>query len=102
MLLRARAIENQVYVMAPAQFGAHGPTRRSYGHALVVDPWGVILAECSDQEGFALARLDFALPGQAARGAACPDPPPDLTSSRSRRGAVCAFFVPRRALRASG
>jgi len=39
---------------------AHGPTRRSYGHALVVDPWGVIVAECSDEEGFALARLDFA------------------------------------------
>ena len=60
VLLRARAIENQVYVMAPAQIGAHGPTRRSYGHALVVDPWGVIVAECADQEGFALARLDFA------------------------------------------
>jgi predicted amidohydrolase len=60
VLLRARAIENQVYVMAPAQFGAHGPTRRSYGHALVVDPWGVVIAECGDQEGFALARLDFA------------------------------------------
>ena len=60
VLLRARAIENQVYVMAPAQIGAHGPTRRSYGHALVVDPWGVIVAECSDEEGFALARLDFA------------------------------------------
>src|SRR3954462_4747455 len=60
VLLRARAIENQVSVMAPAQIGAHGPTRRSYGHALVVDPWGVIVAECSDQEGFALARLDFA------------------------------------------
>jgi predicted amidohydrolase len=59
VLLRARAIENQVYVMAPAQFGAHGPTRRSYGHALVVDPWGVVIAECGDQEGFALGRLDF-------------------------------------------
>jgi predicted amidohydrolase len=60
VLLRARAIENQVYLMAPAQVGAHGPTRRSYGHALVVDPWGVIVAECGDEEGFALARLDFA------------------------------------------
>ena len=60
VLLRARAIENQVYLMAPAQVGAHGPSRRSYGHALVVDPWGVIIAECGDQEGFALARLDFA------------------------------------------
>jgi predicted amidohydrolase len=60
VLLRARAVENQAYVMAPAQFGAHAPTRRSYGHALVVDPWGVVIAECSDHEGFALARLDFA------------------------------------------
>jgi predicted amidohydrolase len=60
VLLRARAIENQVYLMAPAQVGAHGPTRRSYGHALVIDPWGVVIAECGDQEGFALARLDFA------------------------------------------
>jgi predicted amidohydrolase len=60
VLLRARAIENQVYVLAPAQVGSHGPTRRSYGHALVVDPWGTILAECGEPEGFALARLDFA------------------------------------------
>ena len=59
VLLRARAIENQVYLMAPAQVGSHGATRRSYGHALVVDPWGVIIAECSAEEGFALARLDF-------------------------------------------
>ena len=59
VLLRARAIENQVYLMAPAQVGAHGASRRSYGHALVVDPWGVVIAECSDGEGFALARLDF-------------------------------------------
>ncbi len=59
VLLRARAIENQVFVLAPAQFGVHGPTRRSYGHALVVDPWGVVLAECGDREGVALARLSF-------------------------------------------
>lgn len=58
-LLRARAIENQLYVFAPAQFGAHGPTRRSYGHALVVDPWGVVIAECGDHEGVALARIDL-------------------------------------------
>ena len=59
VLLRARAIEDQVYVFAPAQFGSHGANRRSYGHALVIDPWGAVIAECSDQEGFALARLDF-------------------------------------------
>lgn len=59
VLLRARAIENQAFVLAPAQFGSHGPTRRSFGHALVVDPWGVVIAECGDHEGFALARIDF-------------------------------------------
>ncbi|HEY6474957.1 MAG TPA: carbon-nitrogen hydrolase family protein [Polyangia bacterium] len=59
VLLRARAIENQVFLMAPAQFGAHGPNRSSYGHALVVDPWGVVIAECGDHDGVALGRLDF-------------------------------------------
>ena len=59
VLLRARAIENQVFLLAPAQFGVHGSNRSSYGHALVIDPWGVVLAECGDQEGVALARLDF-------------------------------------------
>ncbi len=59
VLLRARAIENQVFVLAPAQFGSHGPNRRSYGHALVVDPWGAVIAECGDHEGFALARVDL-------------------------------------------
>jgi predicted amidohydrolase len=59
VLLRARAIENQVFVLAPAQFGSHGGNRRSYGHALVVDPWGAVLAECGDHEGFALARIDL-------------------------------------------
>jgi deaminated glutathione amidase len=59
VLVRARAIENQVFLLAPAQFGMHGPNRKSYGHALVVDPWGVVLAECGDHEGVALARLDF-------------------------------------------
>jgi predicted amidohydrolase len=60
VLLRARAIENQAYLFAPAQFGHHGGNRRSWGHALVVDPWGAVLAECGDHDGFALARMDFA------------------------------------------
>jgi predicted amidohydrolase len=59
VLLRARAIENQVFLLAPAQVGVHGSNRSSYGHALVVDPWGVVLAECGAHEGVALARLDF-------------------------------------------
>src|SRR5918912_1283264 len=49
VLLRARAIENQCFVLAPAQYGFHGGKRASYGHALVVDPWGVVLAECGDR-----------------------------------------------------
>jgi predicted amidohydrolase len=59
VLLRARAIENQAYVFAPAQFGHHGGNRRSWGHAMVVDPWGAVLAECGDHEGYALAPVDF-------------------------------------------
>ena len=60
VLLRARAVENQAFVLAPAQFGHHGAGRRSYGHALVVDPWGTVIAECGDHEGLAVADLDFA------------------------------------------
>lgn len=60
VLLRARAIENQAFVVAPAQFGLHGGQRRSYGHAVIVDPWGTILAECGDHPGVAVADLDFA------------------------------------------
>jgi predicted amidohydrolase len=59
VLLRARAIENQAFVIAPAQYGFHGGKRASYGHALIVDPWGVVLSECGEREGFALAYLDF-------------------------------------------
>jgi predicted amidohydrolase len=71
VLLRARAIENQVFIMAPAQFGAHGPNRASYGHALVVDPWGAVIAECGDHQGFALARLDFAYQDQVRSALPC-------------------------------
>ena len=59
VLLRARAIENQAYVFAPAQWGFHGGKRASYGHALVVDPWGVVLADCGERDGYALAAIDF-------------------------------------------
>jgi predicted amidohydrolase len=60
VLLRARAIENQCFVVAAAQFGDHNPTRRSYGRSLVVDPWGTVLCTVPDGEGIALAELDFA------------------------------------------
>jgi deaminated glutathione amidase len=71
VLLRARAIENQAYLFAPAQFGHHGGQRASYGHALVVDPWGVILAECGNHEGFALARADLGYLDQVRRNLPC-------------------------------
>jgi predicted amidohydrolase len=58
VLLRARAIEAQSYVIAAAQTGLHFGTRRSYGHALICDPWGVVIAECGEGEGYALASID--------------------------------------------
>jgi predicted amidohydrolase len=60
VLLRARAIENQVFVLAPAQHGKHPRGRQTYGKSLIVDPWGDVLAQCAEGEGFATARLDFA------------------------------------------
>lgn len=59
VLLRARAIENQAYVIAPAQYGVHNPKRRSYGRSMIVDPWGLVLATAPDGEGLALADIDL-------------------------------------------
>jgi predicted amidohydrolase len=58
-LLRARAIENQVWLLAPAQHGRHPRGRQTYGKSLIIDPWGEVVAQCSEGEGMALARLDF-------------------------------------------
>jgi deaminated glutathione amidase len=60
-LLRARAIENQCYVVAPAQHGRHNPARESYGHSLIIDPWGGILAEVEEGDGLAVAEIDPAV-----------------------------------------
>jgi predicted amidohydrolase len=59
VLLRARAIENQVYVLAPAQHGKHPKGRQKYGKSLIVDPWGEVVAQCSEGEGVATVELDF-------------------------------------------
>ncbi|XP_063545633.1 nitrilase and fragile histidine triad fusion protein NitFhit-like [Cydia strobilella] len=59
-ILRARAIENQCYVIAAAQVGTHNTKRRSYGHALCVDPWGRVLADCGEETGYRVAELDLA------------------------------------------
>lgn len=58
VLLRARAIEQQCYVLAAAQTGHHFGKRRSYGHALIADPWGTVVAECGEGEGVAVAEID--------------------------------------------
>ena len=58
LLLRARAVENTCYVVAPAQTGLHYGNRRSHGHAMIVDPWGNVLDDAGTEPGFASARID--------------------------------------------
>lgn len=58
-LNRSRAIENQSYVIAAAQYGTHNAKRESYGHTLIFDPWGETLAELPDGDGVATAEIDM-------------------------------------------
>lgn len=59
VLLRARAIENQAYVIAPGQCGTHDSGRTTYGHTMVVDPWGVVLNKLtSEPEGVVIAEIE--------------------------------------------
>ena len=58
LLLRARAVENQCYVIAPAQGGLHENGRRTFGHSLIADPWGEVLAMREEGEGVVMATLD--------------------------------------------
>lgn len=58
VLLRARAIETGCYVFAPAQTGEHAGGRRTFGHSLIIDPWGEILADGGTETGFVLAEID--------------------------------------------
>jgi len=60
VLLRARAIENQCFVLAPAQCGVHSPERASHGRSLIVDPWGIVLAQLGDAPGVAVADCSLA------------------------------------------
>lgn len=61
VMLRARAIENQCYVIAAAQTGAHNKKRVSWGHAMIVDPWGAVIAQCAEKTGIAVVEIDLAL-----------------------------------------
>ena len=67
VLLRARAIENGCFVFAPAQWGEHAEGRRTYGHSLIVDPWGEVLADAGKGVGIVSARIDLAAIGKARR-----------------------------------
>ena len=59
VLVRARAIENQVFMVAAGQIGSAPPHYQSYGRSMIVDPWGVVLAQAADTECFVAADLDF-------------------------------------------
>jgi len=85
LLLRARAIENQSYVVAAGQWGQHNEKRKSYGHSLVVDPWGTLVAEQAEGDGVVLATIDPALIAKTRRNMPCAahavtlGTPPELT-----------------------
>jgi predicted amidohydrolase len=59
VLIRARAIENQCYILAPAQFGMNVHGFADYGNSMIVDPWGRVLARAADQEGVLVAPIDM-------------------------------------------
>jgi predicted amidohydrolase len=60
VLLRARAIENQCYVLAAGQIGDHEPGRTCFGRSMIIDPWGTVLAQAPDQVGVTVADIDLA------------------------------------------
>ena len=68
-LLRARAMETQCWVLAPAQWGSHDDAgkRQSYGHSLIIDPWGVVVADKGHGEGLCLAEIDAERTAQVRR-----------------------------------
>jgi predicted amidohydrolase len=59
VLLRARAIENQCYVVAAGQIGDHEPGRTCFGRSMVVDPWGTVVAQAPDEVGVVFAEIDL-------------------------------------------
>ena len=67
VLLKARAIENQCYVLAAAQGGTHANGRRTYGHSVLIDPWGTVVAELANGEGVIVGEIDGARIAQVRR-----------------------------------
>ena len=90
VLMRARAIETGCFVLAPAQWGEHAGGRKSYGHSLIVDPWGEVLADGGEGVGVVSARIDPTRVAEARRmvpslghdhGFAPPTPPPSARAA---------------------
>lgn len=79
-LLRARAIENGTYVVAPAQCGTHPRGRQTFGHSLIVDPWGEVLTDGGEEPGFVAADIDLAMVARVRAQV------PSLTHDRSFTG----------------
>jgi deaminated glutathione amidase len=73
VLLRARAIENQAWVVAAAQHGRHNEKRESFGHSLIIDPWGTIVAEVAEGDGAIVAPLDGDALAKTRRQMPCRD-----------------------------
>jgi predicted amidohydrolase len=85
LLLRARAVENQLYVAAAAQFGEPWPGKPSYGRSLIADPWGIVLAEATDEETVIVAEVDRAR---------LEDVRAKLPSLRNRQAAAYRWSIP--------
>ena len=77
MLLRSRAIETGCWVFAAAQCGDHAAGRKTYGHSLIIDPWGEIVAEAGEEPGIIIADIDPARVAEARRSV------PSLANARS-------------------
>lgn len=87
-LIRARAIENQAFVVAPGQVGRHATGTASHGHSLIVDPWGRILAEATGEDAVIVADLDFAEQARIRRDL------PALTHRRRDLSEVASLVEP--------
>lgn len=71
VMLRARAIETQCYVIAAAQTGVHNKKRTSWGHSMIIDPWGTVLAQCAEKIGIAVAEIDLDLLAKIRKNMPC-------------------------------
>jgi predicted amidohydrolase len=78
LLLRARAVENLAYVIAPNQVGIHSPGKQSYGHAMIIDPWGTKMCDTGHLQGISIARIE------AERIKICRDQLPSIDNRRPK------------------